>query len=183
MTRRPPSRFATASCPRSRPRAQAARRTVLKAAGISRHLVWHDLRHKGATALLGGFFGHKRRLEEIRQLLAGPNARQLGGGATARSSGAHGGARARCVDVRTGAACCDRTAGEPAGRASRLALRLADIVDPVAPVPPVASRTTDAQQSHEGSTVENTARRHGSPADEPMETEAYDELVAIFGST
>ena len=44
-------------------------KALLKAAGISRHLVWHDLRHTGATALLGGFFGHKWRLEEIRQLL------------------------------------------------------------------------------------------------------------------
>ena len=42
---------------------------LLKAAVIWRHLVWHDLRHTGAMALLRGFFGHKWRLEEIRQLL------------------------------------------------------------------------------------------------------------------
>ena len=44
-------------------------KALLRAAGITRHMVWHDLRHTGATALLGGFFGHKWRLEEIRQLL------------------------------------------------------------------------------------------------------------------
>jgi len=31
--------------------------------------VWHDLRHTGATALLGGYFGRKWRLEEIQKLL------------------------------------------------------------------------------------------------------------------
>jgi integrase len=42
---------------------------LLAAAGIARHLVWHDLRHTCATALLGGYFGKKWRLEEIQQLL------------------------------------------------------------------------------------------------------------------
>ena len=42
---------------------------LLKKAGIARHLVWHDLRHTGATALLGGYFGHKWRLEEIQTFL------------------------------------------------------------------------------------------------------------------
>jgi integrase len=42
---------------------------LLRAAGIERHLVWHDLRHTCATALLGGYFGRKWRLEEIQQLL------------------------------------------------------------------------------------------------------------------
>jgi len=42
---------------------------VLEKAGIARHLVWHDLRHTGATALLGGYFGHKWRLEEIQSFL------------------------------------------------------------------------------------------------------------------
>ncbi len=38
-------------------------------AGVRRHLVWHDLRHTCATALLGGYFGRKWRLEEIQQFL------------------------------------------------------------------------------------------------------------------
>jgi len=42
---------------------------LLNKAGIHRHLVWHDLRHTGATALLGGYFGHKWRLEEIQSFL------------------------------------------------------------------------------------------------------------------
>jgi integrase len=42
---------------------------LLRAAKIERHLVWHDLRHTCATALLGGYFGRKWRLEEIQQLL------------------------------------------------------------------------------------------------------------------
>ena len=44
-------------------------KTLLEAANIRRHIVWHDLRHTCATALLGGFFGEKWRLEEIQQLL------------------------------------------------------------------------------------------------------------------
>jgi len=44
-------------------------RALLRAAGVSRHIVWHDLRHTGATALLGGFFGRKWSLEEIQQFL------------------------------------------------------------------------------------------------------------------
>jgi len=44
-------------------------KALLRAAGISRHVVWHDLRHTGATALLGGFFGRKWSLEEIQQFL------------------------------------------------------------------------------------------------------------------
>ena len=43
--------------------------TLLRRAGVTRHLVWHDLRHTCATALLGGFFGQKWRLEEIQQML------------------------------------------------------------------------------------------------------------------
>jgi integrase len=42
---------------------------LLAAAGIKRHLVWHDLRHTCGTALLGGYFGRKWRLEEIQQFL------------------------------------------------------------------------------------------------------------------
>jgi hypothetical protein len=42
---------------------------ILEKARITRHLVWHDLRHTGATALLGGYFGHKWRLEEIQSFL------------------------------------------------------------------------------------------------------------------
>jgi integrase len=42
---------------------------LLAKAEIRRHLVWHDLRHTCATALLGGFFGKRWRLEEIQQLL------------------------------------------------------------------------------------------------------------------
>lgn len=44
-------------------------KALFKKAGITRHLVWHDLRHTGATALLGGYFGRKWRLEEIQKLL------------------------------------------------------------------------------------------------------------------
>lgn len=42
---------------------------LLAEAGINRHLVWHDLRHTCGTALLGGYFGRKWRLEEIQQFL------------------------------------------------------------------------------------------------------------------
>jgi integrase len=42
---------------------------LLRAAGIRRQLVWHDLRHTCATALLAGFFGKRWRLEEIQQFL------------------------------------------------------------------------------------------------------------------
>ena len=42
---------------------------LLAAAKISRHIVWHDLRHTAGTALLAGYFGRKWRLEEIQQLL------------------------------------------------------------------------------------------------------------------
>lgn len=42
---------------------------LLADAGIKRHLVWHDLRHTCGTALLGGYFGRKWALEEIRQML------------------------------------------------------------------------------------------------------------------
>jgi integrase len=42
---------------------------LLADAGIKRHLVWHDLRHTCGTALLGGYFGRKWRLEEIQQFL------------------------------------------------------------------------------------------------------------------
>jgi site-specific recombinase XerD len=44
-------------------------RDLLNAAGIHRPLVWHDLRHTCATALLAGYFGEKWRLEEIQQML------------------------------------------------------------------------------------------------------------------
>ena len=44
-------------------------KSLLAQAGIKRHLVWHDLRHTGATALLGGYFGRKWRLEEIQTFL------------------------------------------------------------------------------------------------------------------
>jgi integrase len=43
--------------------------TLLADVGVHRHVVWHDLRHTCATALLGGYFGRKWRLEEIQQLL------------------------------------------------------------------------------------------------------------------
>lgn len=36
---------------------------------MRRHLVWHDLRHTADTALVGGYFGRKWRLEAIQQLL------------------------------------------------------------------------------------------------------------------
>jgi integrase len=42
---------------------------LLRASAIDRHLVWHDLRHTCATALLGGYFGRQWRLEEIQQFL------------------------------------------------------------------------------------------------------------------
>jgi integrase len=42
---------------------------LLAAAGVKRHIVWHDLRHTCGTALLAGIFGRKWRLEEIQQFL------------------------------------------------------------------------------------------------------------------
>jgi integrase len=42
---------------------------LLDDGGVHRHVVWHDLRHTCATALLGGYFGRKWRLEEIQQFL------------------------------------------------------------------------------------------------------------------
>jgi integrase len=42
---------------------------LLHKADVQRHLCWHDLRHTCGTALLGGYFGRKWRLEEIQQML------------------------------------------------------------------------------------------------------------------
>ena len=41
----------------------------LKAAGITRRVRWHDLRHTCASALVGGALGRKWSLEEVRALL------------------------------------------------------------------------------------------------------------------
>lgn len=42
---------------------------ALKAAGVDRHLRWHDLRHTCAVSLLRGWWGHKWRLEEVCAML------------------------------------------------------------------------------------------------------------------
>ncbi len=41
----------------------------VKAAGIKRHIRWHDLRHTCATALLAGWWGRKWTLDEVCSLL------------------------------------------------------------------------------------------------------------------
>jgi integrase len=41
----------------------------VKAAGIKRHVTWHDLRHTCATALLAGWWGRKWNLDEVCKLL------------------------------------------------------------------------------------------------------------------
>lgn len=41
----------------------------VKAAGIKRHITWHDLRHTCATALLAGWWGRKWSLDEVCNLL------------------------------------------------------------------------------------------------------------------
>jgi len=41
----------------------------LRAAGIHRHVRWHDLRHTCAASLVSGWWGRPWRLEEIRDLL------------------------------------------------------------------------------------------------------------------
>lgn len=41
----------------------------LKAAGITRRVRWHDLRHTCATSLLAGWWGHKWSLDEVCSLL------------------------------------------------------------------------------------------------------------------
>lgn len=41
----------------------------LKAAGITRHVRWHDLRHTCATALLAGWWGRKWSIDEVCQML------------------------------------------------------------------------------------------------------------------
>lgn len=41
----------------------------LKAAGIDRHVRWHDLRHTCATSLLAGWWGRKWTLDEVCKLL------------------------------------------------------------------------------------------------------------------
>ncbi len=41
----------------------------IKAAGIKRHIRWHDLRHTCATALLAGWWGRKWSLDEVCKLL------------------------------------------------------------------------------------------------------------------
>lgn len=41
----------------------------VKAAGITRNITWHDLRHTCATALLAGWWGRKWSLDEVCRLL------------------------------------------------------------------------------------------------------------------
>lgn len=41
----------------------------VKAAGIKRHVTWHDLRHTCATSLLAGWWGRKWSLDEVCKLL------------------------------------------------------------------------------------------------------------------
>jgi integrase len=41
----------------------------VKAAGIKRHVTWHDLRHTCATALLAGWWGRKWSLDEVCKML------------------------------------------------------------------------------------------------------------------
>lgn len=41
----------------------------VKAAGIKRHITWHDLRHTCATALLAGWWGRKWSLDEVCKML------------------------------------------------------------------------------------------------------------------
>ncbi len=41
----------------------------VKAAGINRHVTWHDLRHTCATALLAGWWGRKWSLDEVCKML------------------------------------------------------------------------------------------------------------------
>lgn len=41
----------------------------VEAAGIKRHVTWHDLRHTCATALLAGWWGRKWSLDEVCKLL------------------------------------------------------------------------------------------------------------------
>jgi len=43
--------------------------TWVKAAGIKRHVTWHDLRHTCATSLLAGWWGRKWSLDEVCKLL------------------------------------------------------------------------------------------------------------------
>lgn len=61
------------------PGARGARRTDtkaplkfaswVKAAGIKRHVTWHDLRHTCATSLLAGWWGRKWSLDEVCKML------------------------------------------------------------------------------------------------------------------
>lgn len=41
----------------------------VKAAGIKRHVTWHDLRHTCATSLLAGWWGRKWNLDEVCKML------------------------------------------------------------------------------------------------------------------
>lgn len=41
----------------------------VKAAGIKRHVTWHDLRHTCATSLLAGWWGRKWSLDEVCKML------------------------------------------------------------------------------------------------------------------
>ena len=44
-------------------------RTWLRAAGITRRIRWHDLRHTCATSLLAGWWGRRWKLDEVCQML------------------------------------------------------------------------------------------------------------------
>lgn len=41
----------------------------LRAAGVTKHLRWHDLRHTCASSLVGGFWGRRWSLEETKEML------------------------------------------------------------------------------------------------------------------
>jgi integrase len=74
-------------------------RGMLRQAGIQKPLVWHDLRHTCGTALLGGYFGRKWRLEEIQQLLGHADVKTTERYAHALKQTLHDAARETAGDI------------------------------------------------------------------------------------